>query len=48
VSAELDAAWQVVVDKWDDPAAHDMREPPAVRTEPLIEQRGPTRLLVPG
>jgi hypothetical protein len=23
VSAELDAAWQVVVDKWDDQAAHD-------------------------
>lgn len=23
MSAELDAAWQVVVDKWDDQAAHD-------------------------
>ena len=23
VSAELEAAWQVVVDKWDDKAAHD-------------------------
>jgi hypothetical protein len=23
VSAELDAAWQVVVDKWDDQSAHD-------------------------
>lgn len=23
MSAELDAAWQVVVDSWDDPAAHD-------------------------